>query len=198
MDINHPSKNSGLTVIAMGKLGGRELNYSSDVDLVIFFDSEKVKYTGNHNIQHFFTRLAQDLTRIMQDRTEAGYVFRVDLRLRPDPASTPPAMSVRAAEIYYESVGQNWERAAMIKARSIAGDIQTGEKFLQILKSLIFGGRTWISRQLRIYNRSNGRLITSIKHLQESLLGYNIKLGHGGIREIEFFIQTQQLIWGGR
>ncbi len=196
-DAAKPGINSGLIVIAMGKLGAYELNYSSDIDLVIFFDSEKAKYTGQHNIQHFFTRAAQDLTRIMQERTEDGYVFRVDLRLRPDPASTPPAMSVRAAEIYYESVGQNWERAAMIKARAIAGDIHAGEKFLQYLRPYIWRKNLDFAAIEDI--QSIKRQIDD-KHRRESgsLLGYNIKLGHGGIREIEFFIQTQQLIWGGR
>jgi len=196
-DTAKPGKNSGLIIIAMGKLGAYELNYSSDIDLVIFFDSEKVKYTGNYTIQHFFTRLAQDLTRILHERTEDGYVFRVDLRLRPDPASTPPAMSVRAAEIYYESVGQNWERAAMIKARSIAGDIHAGEKFLQYLRPYIWRKNLDFAAIEDI--QSIKRQIDN-KHKRDggSLLGYNIKLGHGGIREIEFFIQTQQLIWGGR
>jgi len=196
-DIEIPGRNSGLIILAMGKLGGRELNYSSDVDLIIFFDSEKVKYLGAHNIQHFFTRLAQDLTRIMQDRTEAGYVFRIDLRLRPDPASTPPAMSVRAAEIYYESVGQNWERAAMIKARAIAGDIQAGEKFLQYLRPYVWRKNLDFAAIEDIQSIKR-QIDNKHKRVEENLLGYNIKLGHGGIREIEFFIQTQQLIWGGR
>ncbi len=197
IDENNPGINSGLTIIAMGKLGAYELNYSSDIDIVFFFDSEKVQYTGENNAQYFFNRLVQDFTRIMHDRTRDGYVFRIDLRLRPDPASTPPAMSVRAAEIYYESVGQNWERAAMIKARPVAGDIETGKRFLDYLRPYVWRKNLDFAAIEDI--QSIKRQIDN-KHSNSSqeLYNYNIKLGHGGIREIEFFVQTQQLIWGGR
>src|SRR5690606_16219239 len=118
-----PTRDSGLIVIGMGKLGARELNYSSDIDLIILFEAEKVNYTGRRSMGDFFVRLARNLVAMMQERTRDGYVFRTDLRLRPDPGATPIALSVAAAHVYYESQGQNWERAAMIKARPIAGDM---------------------------------------------------------------------------
>src|SRR4029077_44426 len=126
-----------------------------------------------------------------------GYVFRTDFRLRPDPASTPPALSVAAALAYYESVGQNWERAALIKARPSAGDMIAGQRFLRELEPFIWRKNLdfaaiqdihSIKRQINAH-RGGGRI---------AVAGHNIKLGRGGIREIEFFAQTQQLIWGGR
>ena len=113
----NPSLDCGIIILGMGKLGGFELNYSSDIDLIIFYEPETLQYTGRASEQKFMSKLAQELVHIMQERTSDGYVFRTDLRLRPDPASTPPAITVQAAYHYYESVGQNWERAAMIKAR---------------------------------------------------------------------------------
>ncbi|HLI22115.1 MAG TPA: glutamine-synthetase adenylyltransferase, partial [Stellaceae bacterium] len=111
---------SGLIVLGMGKLGAYELNYSSDVDLIVLFDAERAGYRGKRDVQAFFTHLAQELARMMAERTADGYVFRTDLRLRPDPGSTPPAVATRAAIAYYESAGQNWERADFIKARPVA------------------------------------------------------------------------------
>ncbi len=121
-DLSDPERGTGLFVLGMGKLGGRELNYSSDIDLILFYDPALTRVTAREGVQPFFSRLARDLVRLLEERTGDGYVFRTDLRLRPDPASTAPAMSVAAAMAYYESVGQNWERAALIKARPIAGD----------------------------------------------------------------------------
>ncbi|MGQ3028952.1 MAG: bifunctional [glutamine synthetase] adenylyltransferase/[glutamine synthetase]-adenylyl-L-tyrosine phosphorylase, partial [Ferrovibrionaceae bacterium] len=135
---NDPARGSGLAIIAMGKLGARELNYSSDIDLMIFFDQEVTRYTGRKTARDCFIRLVQQLVRLMQERTGDGYVFRTDLRLRPDPASTPVVISMAAAEHYYESLGQNWERAAMIKARCLAGDIPAGEAFLSRIGPFIW------------------------------------------------------------
>ena len=192
-----PARESGWIVLGMGKLGGRELNYSSDIDLIVLFDDEVARYTGRTSLQQCMVRLTQDLVRLMAERTADGYVFRTDLRLRPDPGSTPVAISTRAAETYYESAGQNWERAAMIKARPVAGDIAAGEAFLEILrpfiwrKSLDFAAIQDIhSIKRQIHAQRGGATI--------AVAGHNIKLGRGGIREIEFFAQTQQLIWGGR
>lgn len=197
-DPENPSKDSGLIVLAMGKLGSGALNYSSDIDLIIFFDNAKVNYSGRQTVQQFFVRLARDLVHIMQDRNGHGYVFRTDLRLRPDPGSTPLAVSISAAKAYYESLGQNWERAAMIKARAIAGDIVAGEQFLKNIihpfvwrKHLDFAAIEDIRSIKRQIESKNGQTAAD-------LAGYNIKIGHGGIREIEFFVQTQQLIWGGK
>ena len=191
------ARGSGWVVLGMGKLGGRELNYSSDIDLIVLFDDEVARYTGKTSLQQCMVRMTQDLVRLMAERTADGYVFRTDLRLRPDPGSTPVAISTRAAETYYESAGQNWERAAMIKARPVAGDIAAGEAFLEILrpfiwrKSLDFAAIQDIhSIKRQIHAQRGGSTI--------AVAGHDIKLGRGGIREIEFFAQTQQLIWGGR
>ncbi len=192
-----PARGSGWIVLGMGKLGGRELNYSSDIDLVVLYDDEVARYTGKTSLQQCMVRMTRDLVRMMAERTAAGYVFRTDLRLRPDPGSTPVAISTRAAETYYESAGQNWERAAMIKARPVAGDIAAGEAFLEILRPFIW------RRNLDFAAIQDIHSIKRQIHAQRggssiAVAGHNIKLGRGGIREIEFFAQTQQLIWGGR
>ncbi len=192
-----PARGSGLVILAMGKLGACELNYSSDIDLIVLYDRDKVDYRGSRTVQDFFVRLARDLLRMLQERTEAGYVFRTDLRLRPDPASTPLAMSVVAAETYYEGMGQNWERAAMIKARAVAGDIAAGELFLRRLRPFVWRKHLDFAAIQDIH--SIKRQIHAVKgHRDIAVGGHDIKLGRGGIREIEFFAQTQQLIWGGR
>lgn len=132
-DLEEPSKGSGLIVLGMGKLGGRELNYSSDIDIVVFFDPETGILADPLDGSEVYGRMMRRLIRILQERTADGYVFRTDLRLRPDPGSTPLAVSLDAALIYYEGRGQNWERAAFIKARPIAGDIAAGENFMRLL-----------------------------------------------------------------
>ena len=192
-----PCRDSGLAIIAMGKLGARELNYSSDIDIIVLYDDEKIVTDQPDALQHRFVRLTRGLVKIMQESTAEGYVLRTDLRLRPDPGSTPPAMSTTAALIYYESFGQNWERAAMIKARPAAGDCAAGAAFLAQLrpyvwrKHLDFAAIQDIhSIKRQIHAHRGGAVI--------ELGGHNIKIGRGGIREIEFFAQTQQLIWGGR
>jgi len=198
-DPDDPERGSGLIVIGMGKLGARELNYSSDIDIIIFYDPERIDTVEPDALQHHFVRLARNLVRLMADRTNEGYVFRTDLRLRPDPGSTPPAISVMAAEAYYETLGQNWERAAWIKARPVAGDSEAGADFVAQLipfvwrKNLDFAAIQdihSIKRQINAHRGGSGSAI--------AIAGHNIKLGRGGIREIEFFAQTQQLIWGGR
>jgi len=190
-----PARGSGLIVLGMGKLGARELNYSSDVDLVILFDPEQA-YHGDDPTA-FFVRLARDLVRLMEERNADGYVFRTDLRLRPDPGATPLAVSVEAAHSYYSSLGQNWERAAMIKARPVAGDLAAGNAFLAELRPFVWRKHLdfaaiqdihAIKRQIQAH-RGGAEI---------AVAGHNLKLGRGGIREIEFFAQVQQLIWGGR
>jgi glutamate-ammonia-ligase adenylyltransferase len=198
----NPECESGYIVLAMGKLGARELNYSSDIDLVVLYDPEKASPAKPESLSDTYVRATRLLVRIMDERTEDGYVFRTDLRLRPDPAATPIAMSTHAAEAYYESVGQNWERAAFIKARPIAGDRAAGEKFLKYLRPFIWRKHLdfvaiedihSIKRQINAH-RGGGKAAVG----RSNLAGRNLKLGRGGIREIEFFAQTQQLIWGGR
>ncbi|CCM74886.1 bifunctional [glutamine synthetase] adenylyltransferase/[glutamine synthetase]-adenylyl-L-tyrosine phosphorylase [Rhizobium mesoamericanum] len=192
-----PSEGSGLIVLGMGKLGASELNYSSDIDLVVFFDEQAGIVADPDDAIEIFPRLMRRLVRIMQERTADGYVFRTDLRLRPDPGSTPLAIPVDAAMIYYEGRGQNWERAAFIKARAVAGDIRAGEQFLRGLVPFVF--RKYLDYAAIADIHSIKRQIHAHKgHGAIAVKGHNVKLGRGGIREIEFFAQTQQLIAGGR
>ncbi len=196
-----PNRNSGLFVIGMGKLGAHELNYSSDIDLIVFFDPEIVPVRRPERLQREMVRLTQGLVELLQKRTSDGYVFRTDLRLRPDPASTPVALSVDAAEVYYESMGQNWERAAMIKARIVAGDMTAGTAFLDRLRPFIWRRNldfATIQDVHSIKRQINARRGGGSIRSPGGLPGHDVKLGRGGIREIEFFAQTQQLIFGGR
>ena len=188
---------SGYIVLAMGKMGAFELNYSSDIDLIVFYDPAAPALPKDAEPAPLFVRITQRLVKLLQERTADGYVFRTDLRLRPDPASTAIAISTAAAISYYESTGQNWERAAMIKARACAGDIAAGEAILNDLspfvwrKYLDFASVADVHAMKRQINAYRG-------HGEIAVEGHNIKLGRGGIREIEFFAQTQQLIAGGR
>ena len=277
---------SGFVVLGMGKLGARELNYSSDVDLVLLYDPAVHPYhdaerhadpnadlhAGTHAGPHagpgaprtrrggvarrgrpvdpgaVFARLARGLVALMEAREDGGTVFRVDLRLRPDPGATPPAISLPAALAYYEGVGQNWERAAMIKARPVAGDLALGRGFLDAIRPFVWrrhldfaaiadiaGMKRRIDRHQRAdapdllpvagraepdaagahvagrvagsmtgrvaehaAGRMAGRAAGSGPDEVALLLGHDLKLGQGGIREIEFLAQTLQLVWGGR
>lgn len=192
----NPGIDSGIIILGMGKLGAYELNYSSDIDLIILFDAERVPYNGARGLQHFMTKFAQDLVHLMQHRTQDGYVFRTDLRLRPDPMSTPPAVNTLAALHYYETVGQNWERAAMIKARPIAADIAEGERFIKELTPYVWRKYLDFAAIADIHSIKRQMNVTSGNDI--NVYGHNIKTGTGGIREVEFFVQTQQLVWGGR
>ena len=192
-----PNLGSGYFVIGMGKLGARELNYSSDVDLIVLYDQEKIVTNDPMGLRQVFVRATRNLMRIFDERTTDGYVFRTDLRLRPDPSATPLAISVDAASEYYENMGQNWERAAMIKARPIAGDMVAGKIFLRNLRPYIWRKHLDFAAIEDIH--SIKRQTTAHRGGSEiAINGHNIKLGRGGIREIELFAQTQQLIWGGR
>jgi len=188
---------SGLAIFALGKHGGRELNYSSDIDIVAFFDPDKVDATEPGEETKLMSRIVQRLANLMQDRTEFGYVFRTDLRLRPDPGATPVALPVEAALTYYESRGQNWERAAWIKARPCAGDRAVGAAFIRELAPYIWRKHLDFATIADI--QAMKRQINIAKNVGDVRVeGHNVKLGLGGIREIEFFTQTQQLIAGGR
>jgi [glutamine synthetase] adenylyltransferase / [glutamine synthetase]-adenylyl-L-tyrosine phosphorylase len=194
---DHPEEGSGLIVLAMGKMGAGELNYSSDIDLIVFFDPATTSLVDDIEPQPFFVRVTQALARLLQQRSGDGYVFRVDLRLRPDPASTQVAISIRAALHYYEREGRTWERAAMIKARPCAGDAKAGEALLAEIAPFVWRRHLDFAaladvhdmkRQMQTYRGQSGIAVE----------GHNVKVGRGGIREIEFFAQTQQLIAGGR
>ncbi|MDE2445753.1 MAG: bifunctional [glutamine synthetase] adenylyltransferase/[glutamine synthetase]-adenylyl-L-tyrosine phosphorylase [Alphaproteobacteria bacterium] len=196
-DAANPSLNCGYFVLAMGKHGAFELNYSSDIDLIVLYDPEVAPLATNVEPSTFFVRLTRDLVALLQDITDEGYVFRVDLRLRPDPRATQVAISLEAAAVYYENQGQNWERAAMIKARVAAGDICLGDDFLKRLTPYIW--RKYLDYAAIADVQSLKRQIHAVKgHSEIAVRGHNLKLGRGGIREIEFFVQTQQLIAGGR
>ena len=191
------ARKSGFVILSLGKLGARSLNYSSDIDIIMLYDEVRVRYKGNQTPKHLFTRLAQNIVRFMHERTADGYVFRTDLRLRPDPGTTPPAVSIVAAEVYYQSLAETWERAAMIKVRVSAGDKTAGADFLSRLRNFIWRKhldfaaiRDIHAIKERIHNYYGQRTIF--------LPGHNIKVGEGGIRSIEFFCQIHQLIAGGR
>jgi glutamate-ammonia-ligase adenylyltransferase len=195
-----PERGSGFVVLAMGKLGARELNFSSDVDLILLYDPE---VHPAHEPGPVFARMARDLTSLMEARDAGGYVFRVDLRLRPDPGSTPPCVSLPAALAYYESLGQTWERAALIKARPVAGDLALGRRFLEEVRPFVwrryldFAAMADIHAMKRRMDAHKGTQLGSGDG-PELLLGHDLKLGEGGIREIEFCAQTLQLVWAGR
>jgi glutamate-ammonia-ligase adenylyltransferase len=208
-DASHPERGSGYIVLAMGKMGGHELNFSSDIDLMVFFDESphptlpRVRgkagwgLTPHVEPMSFYVRLTRDLVKLLQERTSDGYVFRVDLRLRPDPSSTQIAMSTQAALDYYESRGQNWERAALIKARACAGDVTAGDALIRALSPFIW--RKYLDYATVADVHAMKQQIHAYRgHGEIAVEGHNIKLGRGGIREIEFFAQTQQLIAGGR
>ncbi|UZE47540.1 bifunctional [glutamine synthetase] adenylyltransferase/[glutamine synthetase]-adenylyl-L-tyrosine phosphorylase [Rhodopseudomonas sp. P2A-2r] len=197
VDSDAPEVGSGLVVLAMGKMGAGELNYSSDIDLIVFFDGDATVLADGLEPQPFFVRVAQGLSRLLQQRTGDGYVFRVDLRLRPDPASTPVAISVASALHYYEREGRTWERAAMIKARPCAGDAKAGEALLAEIAPFVWRKHLDFAALADVHDMK--RQMQSFRGQSEVMVeGHNVKVGRGGIREIEFFAQTQQLIAGGR
>ncbi len=206
-DASRPDLNCGFVALAMGKLGAAELNYSSDIDLILLYDGSAPVYAGGRvadSIGSFTSRMARDLITLMEARDGNGYVFRTDLRLRPDPSATPPAVSLDAALLYYESMGQNWERAAMIKARPIAGDLPLGQRFLEAIRPFVwrrgldFAAVADIHAMKRRIDVEKKTALGQGDDPVARIAGHNVKLGEGGIREIEFLVQTLQMVWGGR
>lgn len=189
---------AGLSILAMGKMGAHELNYSSDIDLICLFDEARFDPDDFYEARQSMVRATRNMCALLSDRTADGYVFRTDLRLRPDPGVTPVCMAMEAAERYYESLGRTWERAAYIKARPCSGDLEAGARFLKALRPFVWRRHLDFAAiqdahdmRLKIReNKGTGGRIT--------VLGHDMKLGRGGIREIEFFTQTRQLIAGGR
>ncbi len=189
---------AGMVILAMGKMGAHELNYSSDIDLIVLFDETRYDPGDFYDARHGMVRATRNFCATLSDKTAEGYVFRTDLRLRPDPAVTPVCMAMEAAERYYESLGRTWERAAYIKARACAGDISAGERFLETLRPFVWRRHLDFAaiqdaHDMRLRIRENKGTGGSL-----SIPGHDMKLGQGGIREIEFFTQTRQLIAGGR
>jgi glutamate-ammonia-ligase adenylyltransferase len=190
-DPNRPDLNCGFVALAMGKLGAAELNYSSDIDLILLYDATASVYAGGRaadSIGSFTSRLARDVVTLMEARDANGYVFRTDLRLRPDPAATPPAVSQHAALIYYETMGQNWERAAMIKARPIAGDLPLGHRFLDAIRPFVwrrgldFAAVADIHAMKRRIDVAKNTALGRMDDPVSRIAGHNVKLGEGGIR----------------
>ena len=195
---DNPADASGMFVLAMGKMGAGELNYSSDIDLICLFDETRFAPEDYHEVRAAFIRVTRKMTALLSEVREGGYVFRTDLRLRPDASVTPVCMSMEGAERYYESVGRTWERAAYIKARVCAGDKEAGARFLRTLTPFVWRRHLDFAaiqdaHDMRLKIRDHKGLFGPLV-----LEGHNIKLGRGGIREIEFFTQTRQLIAGGR
>ena len=171
-----PDASSGLFVLAMGKYGAQELNYSSDIDLIFLYDATYCHAADPQALPVHFVRLTRQIVRILSERTAEGYVFRTDLRLRPDPGATPLALSVPAALSYYESLGQNWERAALIKARVAAGDGAAGAAFLNEIVPFIW--RKYFDYAAIADVHAIKRQIHAHKgHGRIAVLGHNIKLG---------------------
>jgi glutamate-ammonia-ligase adenylyltransferase len=194
-----------MTVIGMGKLGGNELNFSSDIDIIYFYESDRGETSGVTDgfgeikgvisLHAFFNKLAEMVSKAVSQVTEDGFVFRVDVGLRPEGKSGDMAISLRSAEIYYESWGQSWERTAMLKARPVAGSLDLGDQLLKMLQPFVY-------RKYLDYN-----LIEDMKNMKQKIDASlarsregetNLKLGRGGIREIEFFIQALQLVYAGK
>ena len=188
---------AGFAVIAMGKLGSRELNYSSDVDLLLLFDPQMLPKRPKDDPGEAAVRIGKRVIELLQRRTADGYVARVDLRLRPSPEVTPIVLPINAAISHYESSALPWERAAFIRARACAGDLAFGQRFLAAIepfvwrRSLDFGVIDEV-RQISARIRDHFAQGATIGP------GYDLKRGRGGIREVEFFVQIQQMIHGGR
>jgi glutamate-ammonia-ligase adenylyltransferase len=188
---------SGFAVLALGKLGSRELNYSSDVDLILLFDPADLPRRDRDEPGDAAVRIARRLVELLQQRTEDGYVARVDLRLRPSPEVTPIALPVDAAISYYESQALPWERAAFIRARAAAGDRALGDRFLAEIQPFIWRRALDFGAIDEIRDISV-RIRDHYAQGQAFGPGFDLKRGRGGIREAEFFTQVQQLIHGGR
>jgi glutamate-ammonia-ligase adenylyltransferase len=188
---------TGLVVLAMGKYGAYELNYSSDIDLVVFYDVGRFPFVKKDDPRGAAVDIVRGMVRLIAERMGGDYVFRVDLRLRPDAGATQVAISTDAALDYYEAMGQNWERAAMIKARACAGDPRVAADFAAGIAPFIWRRNLDFAAIADIHSIKR-QIHAHGGHSEIAVRGHNIKLGRGGIREIEFFAQTQQLILGGR
>jgi [glutamine synthetase] adenylyltransferase / [glutamine synthetase]-adenylyl-L-tyrosine phosphorylase len=187
----------GYALIAMGKMGARELNYSSDIDFSVFFDSVRLPIVRDRDPRIVAVRMIAPLVRALEEVTADGYVFRTDLRLRPDPSSTQPAVSIASAAHYYQTLGQNWERAAFIKARAAGGDLRAGREFLLELLPFVWRKHLDFAAVADVYSIKR-QILSAHGSADLGVPAYNVKLGRGGIRDIELFVQTQQLILGGR
>lgn len=187
----------GLAVIALGKLGSHELNYSSDIDPILIFDPDTLPRRPRDDPDEAAVRIARRMVEILSARTADGHVLRVDLRLRPHPEVTPIVLPIDAAISYYESEALPWEQAAFIRSRASAGDIELGRRFLAAIQPFIWR-RSLDFRQLKEIGAMSDRIRDHFAQGQAFGAGYDLKRGRGGIREVEFFAQVHQLIYGGR
>ncbi|MEJ6388486.1 glutamine-synthetase adenylyltransferase [Gymnodinialimonas ulvae] len=189
---------AGMVALAMGKMGAGELNYSSDIDLICLFDETRFDGPSEEmEARAAFIKATRAMAATLNDATAQGYVFRTDLRLRPDASVTPVCISMAAAERYYEAEGRTWERSAYIKARAAAGDVAAGQRFLETMTPFVW--RKHLDFAAVAETMDMRQRIRDHKGLHgHALEGRNVKLGPGGIREIEFFAQTRQLVAGGR
>jgi len=188
----------GLFILAVGKYGARELNYSSDIDFNVFYDPALITLPNMARAERTLIKFVQTLIRGFESYTPDGYIFRTDLRLRPDPRSNAVAVSTRTAERYYESIGQNWERAAMIKARVCGGDMAAGETFISEVLTPFIWRRNLDYAAIEDIHSIKRQIHAGKGGSDIRPAGHHLKLGKGGIREIEFYAQVQQLILGGR
>ncbi len=191
------NRQSGYFILGLGKLGGDELNYSSDIDLIALYDPIAANYRGRKSVSDCFVKVTQDVVRYIDQRTMNGYVFRVDLRLRPDPGTTPVALSIEAALGYYHSIATNWERSAMIKAAFAAGDSSEASKYLDEMAHWVWR-RNMDFEALKDIAAIKNQINRHYELEDATFEGFDVKLGVGGIREIEFYAQVNQLLHGGR
>jgi glutamate-ammonia-ligase adenylyltransferase len=183
---------AAFAVIGMGKLGGRELNAGSDVDLMLFYETDEGR-AGDQPLHEYFTRVAQRFVATLDDPTDGGVVWRVDLRLRPEGTRGPLVNALAAAERYYEAWGRTWERAALVRARPVAGDLAFGGRLLEALSPFVW--------RRAVDPRIAGEMTAMLGRARVEAgdaVADDLKLGPGGIREVEFFAQSLQLVWGGR
>jgi len=188
---------AGLCALALGKMGSGELNYSSDIDLIFIHDPEKLPHRSSEDPTEAAVRLVRKTAALLSERTADGYALRVDLRLRPDPDSTPSSLPVAAAEHYYQSQALAWERSAFIRARASAGDLQLGQDFLAAIAPFIWR-RSLDYSALADIGEISHQIRDHFSEGQKLGPGFDLKRGRGGIREVEFFAQIHQLIFGGR
>ena len=193
---NGEKRQQNLVVLGMGKLGANELNLSSDIDLIFVYpeNGETEGHSRSLENQDFFIRLGKKLIQALDNTTIDGFVFRVDMRLRPFGSAGPLAISFDAMEGYYQEHGREWERYAMIKARVMAGDKEAGEELMNILRPFVY--RKYIDFRAFDSLREMKEMIS--REIRRKGLDNNVKLGSGGIREVEFIAQVFQLLRGGR
>lgn len=189
----------GFVVVGMGKLGGRELNAWSDIDLILFYETDegavvnRARPEASHTIHEHFTRVAQRFVATLDDATEDGVAWRVDLRLRPEGTRGPLVNALAAAERYYETWGRTWERAALVRARAVAGDLEFGARLLDVLGLFV-----WRRAVEPHVIDDMAAMLARARAEAGPRSRDDLKIGPGGIREVEFFAQGLQLVWGGR